>query len=151
MASLVMPLSILRIRSIARLKNCTSWSERKVKSKSLFFSPIQLLIQGQWWSKVATHLPQSMQCLTLSYWSMLQMLQCLSTLFKTEGMGANPEGSLTTRVRPISPSMIWESKMFFSWGISCCGFFSSTFIELWIPSYPTSGIFYSIITSSFLS
>lgn len=115
-ASLEMTLSMFKMRSTARPNSCTSWRKRKTIRRSLFFYPMQLLIQGQWWSKVPTHRPQSIQWRTRSYWSNSQILQCLETFFKTEGTGTNPDDSLTTRLKPISPSMIWESKIYFSWG-----------------------------------
>ena len=48
----------------------------------MFWSPTQLLIQGQWWSKRATHLPQPVLALavvvqavqTWSTWHFLQQL-----------------------------------------------------------------------------
>lgn len=52
-----------------KLKKRQSWK------KGRFFYPIQFPNQMQWWSNVATHLPQSLQCLDLlscKIWHFLQ-------------------------------------------------------------------------------
>lgn len=39
-----------------------SWKSKNIKKAGLFFSPMHVWSQGQWWSKVGTHRLHSWQC-----------------------------------------------------------------------------------------
>lgn len=158
MLYLVTPLSILRMRSTANPNNWTNCSVRYTIRCTLFFYPMQLLIQGQWWSKARTHFPQSKQCLTLSGWSPSQTLQYLCTAFRASGKGENSEVSTIANPIPISPSKMQGFICdCLSWGIYCVCYLrvpfslrSVTLMELFMPNSPIYGSFSSWMTDRFL-
>mmetsp|Transcript_125144 Transcript_125144/g.354194 ORF Transcript_125144/g.354194 Transcript_125144/m.354194 type:complete len:239 (-) Transcript_125144:328-1044(-) len=83
-------------------------SRRNHRNSTRLFSPTQLPIQGQWWSCVRTHRPQSWQCFVRSGWYTWQRLHQRSSTPACVGGPVMPSAPASSPAAPPAPRRFWR-------------------------------------------